>query len=300
MTTAMIAAVLGGAVVGLGIYLFITTVVLAERVSLVDALSSTTSRPLLDTTTPGSPVGRGRLHALQAKLESRLAATQLATPDTDLAIIEWTRGRFLFTRLGWVFVGLLCGPLLTVMWVLVGTGIPPVIPLGFGVAIAVLGWVLIGLSVRDKAAARRLEMREALVSYLTLVALDMAAGEGRTAAMQSAAAISDAWTFRRIDARVAASVRAGQPAESGLKTLSTQLGVEELSDVAEILQIAGTDGAQVFETLLARADGLRSQLRIDAEAEEAARSTRARIPAALLVLVAMAFILYPLITQIAG
>ena len=298
MSTALLVAILGGAVTGLGIYLLLATLVVPTRVSLADALTNTTTR--IAPTSAEIDARIPRLGTLQTKLEHRLAATRLTTPDTDLALIEWSRGRFLVTRLGWVAVGVLVGPLLAAIWALIGAGIPPSIPLIVGLALAALGWVFVGLIVRDRAAARRLEVREALVFYLTLVALDMAGGFGRTQAMQSAAGEGDAWTFRRIDARVAASIRAGQAPEAGLKELSSEIGVEELSDVAEILQIAGTDGAQVFETLLARADGLRTQLRLDAEASEAARSSRARVPAALLVLIAMAFVLYPLISGIAG
>lgn len=298
MNPTLIAAVLGGGMLGMAIYLAVVAA-LPERVALADSLNNTSARrPVIDDVPSGTRISR--LGPLQVALETRLARTRLASPDTDLALIEWSRGRYLLTRLGWVAIGTLTGPLLTALWSIMGAGVPPAIPLVAGLAVALVGWVMVGLMVRDKAAERRLEMREALVAYLTLVALDMAGSSGRTEAMQSAAAASTDWTFRRLDARIAASVRAGSAPESGLKALATHLGVEELSDVAEILNSAGTHGAQVFTTLLARADGLRSQLRTDAEAAEAARSTRARIPAALFVAMGLAFILYPLISNIAG
>lgn len=301
MNPALIAVIGGGVAAGLGVYLLVVHILMPSRVSLVEAIAPLAPAPtriLLDRNTEGPA---SRLDRWQAALEARLVASRrFTTPDADLALIEWTRGRFLITRITWTAAAVLCGPVLTAIWALLGAGIPPAVPVLAGVAIAALVWVMVGLYVRDQAAERRLEMREALVSYLTILALTMAAGVGRTAAMQSTAAASEAWPFRRLDARIASSVRAGLPADAGLKDLSHELGVEELTDVAEILNTAGVQGAQVFETLLARADSLRSQMRSELEAEESSRSMRTRIPNALLVMVTLGFMLYPLIIGIAG
>ena len=80
--------------------------------------------------------------------------------------------------------------------------------------------------------------------------------------------------------------------------LSDELDVGELADVADIATTASLEGAGVFTTLLARADGLRNQMQSDAEANAAARSVRLAMPKVLLVFTGIAFMLYPLMSSI--
>lgn len=185
MNPAVIAIIGGGVAVGLGVYLAAVHLLLPNRPALSQAVAPLTpriytllDRPAADTATVG------RLGRLQQKLEDRLVSSgRFATPDADLAIIEWSRGRYLLTKVLWAGAALLVGPILTVIWVLLGTGIPPAVPLGAGLAAAVLMWFAVGLHVRDRAGERRLEMRTMLISYLTITAMGMASGDGRAQAI---------------------------------------------------------------------------------------------------------------------
>ena len=173
-------------------------------------------------------------------MEDRLAKTRLTTPDTDLHVVEMTRGRFLVIRVAAAFGGLIVGPLYAAIFQVMGTGIPLVVPAIVGIGLAAAGWFLPASVINGKAVARRREMRYALVSYLTLVALHRAAGEGMTGALSRAAESSPAWTFRRIGAQVDSAMRSGMAAWDGLALLAVEMGIDELADLASIADVAGS------------------------------------------------------------
>lgn len=237
---------------------------------------------------------------LQATLEVRLAKTRLTTPDTDLHVVEMTRGRFLVIRVAVAFGGLILGPVYMAIFQIMGTGIPLAVPAIAGIGLAAAGWFMPASVVNGKAAARRREMRYALVSYLTLVALHRAAGEGMTGALNRAAESSPAWTFRRIGAQVDSAMRSGMAAWDGLALLAVEMGIDELADLASIADVAGSQGGGVYSTLLARARSLRFELQSQEEADATAASGRMVIPKVGLGLVSMLFLMYPAVLSIGG
>ncbi len=302
MNPLLIGTLVAGALVGLGVYLLIASLV-TERVSLTDAVGldrSITHMSVLEQESTTSAAAAGWATKWAAKAEVKLNSWRLTTPDADLALIEWTRGRFLLARVALTGLAVLVGPAMWGMLALAGAPLAYSVPQGMSLLLGLFVWYAVGLWVKGQAAARRLEMREALVSYLTLLALYKASGDGMVGALQQAATDSDAWTFRRIDARLAASVRAGGSPQGGLRRLGDELGIGELGDVADIAATAGLEGAGVFTTLLARANALRNQMQTDAEANAAANSVRLGVPKALLVATGVAFMMYPLITSISG
>lgn len=237
---------------------------------------------------------------LQTTLEVRLAKTRLTTPDTDLHVVEMTRGRFLVIRVAVALGGLILGPVYMAIFQIMGTGIPLAVPAIAGIGLAAAGWFVPASVVNGKAAARRREMRYALVSYLTLVALHRAAGEGMTGALNRAAESSPAWTFRRIGAQVDSAMRSGMAAWDGLALLAVEMGIDELADLASIADVAGSQGGGVYSTLLARARSLRFELQSQEEADATAASGRMVIPKVGLGLVSMLFLMYPAVLSIGG
>jgi len=242
----------------------------------------------------------GRLTGFGVRIEAWLSARNFTTPDSDLTLIEWTRGRFLLVRIALAALALLAGPIFAMMVAVGGGSITYAVPQAVSLFLAAGVWYGTGVWVKGQAEQRRLEMREALVSFLTILALFKASGEAMNSALQQAARVSDAWTFRRIDARLSASFRAGASPQDGLEQLGKELGIDELSDVAEITATANLEGAAVFTTLLARADALRNEMQAESEANASANSVRLGIPKALLVMTGVAFMMYPLIVGISG
>lgn len=296
--TPIAVAILGGCLLGAGVWLF-TTLFVPHRVDLAAVLATPRDLPrtaaFLNPEPEGSHLLLGRW---QRRLEVRLASTGLRSPDADLAVAGLTRGEFLLIRVAAGFAGLLIVPVYVLLFAAFDTGIPLAIPAVVGVGIAVLGWFVPGAVVQSRAEARRREMRYALVSYLTLVALHRAAGQGMTSALEMAAAGSESWTFQRIGAGIDSALRAGEAPWTGLSRLAADLGIDELSDLANIADIAATGGAGVYSTLLARARALRHELQTREEAAAAITSARLVIPKAILGILTLLFLLYPAVMSI--
>lgn len=299
MNPVLIELLLAGAGVGVGLWVLLLVLV-PERTDLVTALQRprriVSLQPLLIEETAS---GKG-LAGLQERVERRLARLQLSTPDGDLAVAGISRGRFLLIRVAAVLGALLCGQVYSLALLALGLGIPIAVPQLLFLVVAVVAWFSVGLWVRELAANRRREMRYALVSYLTLVALHRAAGLAMGAALRTAAASSSSRTFRRIRDRIDRSARAGESAWIGLADLASELGIDELSDIAAIADTAGTQGAGVYMTLMARASSLRRELQKAEETLAAQTSTKLAIPRVLLAFATFAFLLFPALMSLAS
>jgi len=307
MNPILLGTLFSGALVGLGVGLIFVLVLSPSKVALGDALgldrsiaAAAVREQEVVQAAVSATASDGVITRWARRAERRMANWQITTPDADLNLIEWSRGRFLLMRLALTAVALLIGPAFYGIVALGGGNIPYALPQGFSALLALAVFYSLAVVVRDKAAARRLEMREALVSYLTLVALARADGQGMIDSLQDAAASSNAWTFRRISARLSAAVRGplDLTPEVGLRLLGTELGIGEIGDVADIATSASMEGAGIFTTLLARADSLRNQMQSDAEANAASKSARMGVPKALLVFTGIAFMLYPLLASV--
>jgi len=136
--------------------------------------------------------------------------------------------------------------------------------------------------LRVKATQVRTDFRHALTSYLDLVALERGAGAAPTEALEAAVEVGGGWAFERIGAALDRARKASQPPWDGLARLADEIGVIELSDLAQIAEVAGQEGARILDTLTARAESMRTQALAAAKAQAGARSTTMVLPIALL------------------
>ena len=298
----MLLVLLVGAAGGVGLWMLVLLLV-PERSDLVTALSR--PRGLTASATfavePAQQPERRSVAVVQAWMEQRLAAAAwLVTPDRDLMVIEMSRGTFLLVRLAASGAALLVGPVYSLVFLLVGFRLPLVVPAAVGLILAGVTWLTVGVVVHAQAESRRREMRYALVSYLTLVALHRAAGQAMGKSLELAAMSSSAWTFQRIAQRMALATRSGSNEWAGLAGLAAELGIDELSDLASIADTAGVAGAGVYSTLMARAQSLRHELQTKEEEAAAAASTRLAIPKVILTFTTFVFLLYPALMQLVG
>jgi hypothetical protein len=296
MSPATLGLLAAGGAAGLGIAMMIAALV-PGRPDLLAALRMPGHTGLATAAVQPAEPASG-IAALQSRFETWLAATHLATPDGDLAVIGMRRGEFLLTRVTLTAATLLVGPIYLLIFTAFGLHIPPGIPAGVAALCAALVWVAVGSHVTGKANQARLEMRHSLVAFLQLVALHRAAGAGPGAALDDAAAASSLWTFRRIKGAIDSATRAGHSHWQGIADLAEEMGVDELADLAAITAGAGTQGTAIYDTLLARATSLRAQLQTDEIAAAQVASGRMAIPKALLAMATMAFLIYPAITQL--
>jgi tight adherence protein C len=259
---------------------------------------------------PARPVASRALRRLHADALDPLTLGGIATrapwwqrlwrpPSRELALLGrstqqyWTSvGVSALIGFGLPVVG---SALLTVLFQLpIPFAIPVVISLGFA---ALLAWIA-HQDVISKAANARYEFRRACCSYLDLVSLELAAGHGPVAALERACAGIDGWVFERLrETLLRAQLQLHQPWDE-LRDLAAAIDVPELGDVGDIVQAAGAEGAVVHETMLARAESLRDQIRVEALARAKATTSKLDIPGAALLLVLALFVIYPLLARL--
>jgi pilus assembly protein TadC len=112
--------------------------------------------------------------------------------------------------------------------------------------------------------------------------------------------VSGQWTFRRLALALDPARRAGGSAWDELTRLSVKIGVVELADLAAIAQLAGTRGASILDTLMAKAQSLR-----DAELSASVSAARSRtetmtVPMALSVLGFLLLLGFPAFARMTG
>jgi len=293
----------GGAAVTMLLFAFA-----GQRTDLVTALRQPRT-PLLagvesasaTTVKSGSSQGPADLAELQRWLQTRLEGVSwLRTPDKDLRVLRITRGEFLLNRVIAATVALLAGPMYALICRVIGVNLPFVATVLSGLVMAGIAWFALGVLIHDRAVRRRREMRYAMVGFLTLVALHRAAGEAIGQSLERAAATSTTWPFRMIRQRMAAAVRGGTSEWAGLAELATELGVDELADVADIADLASHAGAGVYSTLMARATSLRRELQSKEREATAAASKNLALPRVLLTVTMAAFLIFPALMRLTG
>ncbi len=276
-------AVSGGASAGLGVFLL--------------------ARQLLPATPALGPALR-RLHqppsTMAAQRSTVLAglATRIRVPAQALALLGRTPEQYTLSLLTSGLIGLALPALATLLISAMGAGIPLVIPIAAGPALAGVFVVIAHRDVLAKATRARREFTRAVCTYLDLVALQLAAAHGPVQALDRAAQTCHGWVFARIREALLRAQLQMRPPWVELRDLAEQIGVPELGDVGAIMHTSGTQGAQVGVSLRERADSLRDQIRTDALGRAEAVTAKLEIPAAALLLTLVLFVLYPLLTRV--
>jgi hypothetical protein len=177
-------------------------------------------------------------------------------------------------------------------------------PLGAALVAALvavpLGAVLTVTSLLRRAAARRRHFRVVVGSFVDLVVLSLAGGVGIDGALFAASQVTPDWAARRM-ARALLTARDGGVAPwAALAEVGTTLGVPELVELANTVQLAGTEGARIRQSLTARGASLRRHEQADAESAANAMTERLFFPGALLLLGFLVFIGFPAVHRILG
>lgn len=157
-----------------------------------------------------------------------------------------------------------------VVWLLIGLVTPAVLLTGVA-AVAGLGWqapvgaALLGglagffvpdLQLSRTGAAARADAGEALFTFLDLITLERLANQSATQSLHAAASVSDEAPFRQIREALERARLEQRPPYGELRTLSDELGLPELRDVADIMSL-DEHGASLAATLRARVKELR-------------------------------------------
>jgi hypothetical protein len=246
---------------------------------------------------PTDRVGRWALH--------RVPLRWLAVPRTDLQLLGMTPHAYVGQRVAYALIGLLFPLLFAAAGGLLSLLVPVITP---PLGLSLLGCLVLGVAlsfipvaeVRRKAAAARVEFTRATASYIDLVALARRGGAGTSEALHTAAEVGDSWPFERIRQVVTRADWAGQSPWEALGALGDEVAVPALSDLGDIMRVAGSEGVGVQDALRARAAAVRNQLLADDLAAANAASETLALPVAGLGLAFVALLATPALLRIVG
>ena len=286
MNLVTVVVLLIGASAGLGVFLVVQEFVPGVP-ALGPALRQLQAHPAVSGTSMdrGGPVGwLGR---------------RLRVPEVELNLIGHTPERYITEKVGFALVGLVFPPVFCFGLAVVGLRLGILIPAGAGLALAVLFFFLVDVSVRQRAADAREEFTGHVAVYLNLVALELAASRAPSEALDRAAAVGGGWVSQRIrDCLHGSRLRMELPWD-GLKQVAAEIGVPALADVGDIMTLAGEEGVQPYDTLRSLSQSLQAAL-LAKEHERANRATTVLyFPTSLLVLVLFIVAAYPFLIRLA-
>lgn len=299
---ALTMAMLAGGCVGLGVSVLVRELLPAhpDLAGALDRLSGrgprAGERGPDDGAVPSASGVQGRLGGW---VMPRLAgAPWVLIPTRELQLLRQSPQTFLGQKVLLAAIGLVFPALFSTVIALIGWRLPLAVPAVAGVLLAAALWWVPDLEVRAKAQAARGEFARAICAYLDLVALERAAGSGTVQSLEKASMVGDSWVFHRLQQELQLAQLTGVPPWDGLGELAEQLSVPALQDLADIMRLSGEQGAAVYESLRARARGLRNLILSQHESAANAASDRMVLPGAALSLVFMALLGYPFIARI--
>ena len=241
------------------------------------------------------------------RLDQRLGfrlASELHRRDTTHAMAGMvaTSGRTLDALCAEVVLGAVAGTGLPIFcWLLVsasGTQVSTVPLVCVAAILGICGATTPFIVLRLESTKRRSASRRIIGSFLDLVVLCLAGGMGVESALYSAAQVGQDDLSRRLaDALVLARDSATSPWRA-LALLGEEMGLTELQEIAVAVGLAGTEGAQIRATLVAKATSVRRHELAEAEAQANAVTQRLFLPGVLLLLGFLLFIGFPAVERI--
>ncbi|MEU6407402.1 type II secretion system protein [Microbispora sp. NPDC046933] len=191
----MIATVLCGAVLGLGLFLLVRALFpprpgLTARLAALDQARDGKGVPRAPLIAPEEEVSEFR-RMLGLRLARFYAARgwEARSVKADLALLGKSFEGFLATKLLLGVSGLLAFPILVGWLALMGWGVSVQVPLWSALAVCVIFFLLPDVQIRRDAAVRRRDFRHAVGAFLDLVSMNLAGGRGVPEALMMAVAV---------------------------------------------------------------------------------------------------------------
>ena len=302
MSTGLTAAVLLGATSGLGATLIVRELLPTDPqlAAALDRLAPTRTRADTAEEPAGDQASTSRLeHRVGRWAQRHLTDAPLVPiPTRELLLLRIPVARHLGQKVLMALLGVLFPAVFVIITAAAGYPLPIALPAVFAVALAGVLFIVPDLEVRRRAGGAREEFARATSAYLDLTALERAAGAGATQSLEQAATVGDSWVFVRLREQLIRARLSGTPPWDGLHELAEELGLPELSDLADIMRLSGEDGAAVADTLRARSRGLRAALLTKQQTRANEESERMVIPVAFLGLIFLVILGAPAIVRI--
>jgi len=304
VSAGLTAAALLGATGGLGVTLIVRELLPSDPqlASALDRLAPTrigSDAPAVEQPAAGDGSTGELEHRVGIWAQRYLAdAPFVQIPTRELLLLRIPVARHLGQKVLMALLGLLFPVVFLVLTAAVGYALPIALPAVAALVLAAVLFVVPDLDVARKATAAREEFARATSAYLDLTALERAAGAGATQSLEQAATVGDSWVFVRLREQLIRARLSGTPPWDGLHDLAEELGLPELSDLADIMRLSGEEGAAVADTLRARSRGLRAALLTKEQTRANEESERMVVPVAFLGLIFLVILGAPAIVRI--
>ncbi len=300
----MTVATIFGAVAGLGLFLFAFALTprrasLARQLAAFDAGGSARIPAGSRATAEKESEFSRRLGAALAKFCAE-QGWQFPSLRANLSLIGKSFENYLATKMLLAVFGLLFAPILVALGTLAGFHVSFIIPVWFGLVLALVFFFLPDLELKQKVDKRRRDFRHAIGAFLDLVAMNLSGGRGVPEALMAASEIGTGWAMWRIrDALVNARIT-GQTPWQALGTLAEEVRIDELRDLSAALSLVAEDGAKVRESLTTRAASLRRRELADLQGQAGERSQSMLVAQMLLCAAFLIFLVYPAAQTLLG
>lgn len=211
----------------------------------------------------------------------------------DLAVSGMTIERHAVAKLTFAVAGAGLPLIVTIVWSVAGIAVPFGATAVMALIAGAAGFFVPDLLLTRRAAQRRRDFRYGLSLFLDLVVIVLAGGGGVETALYDAANAGSGWAFGELR-RVLNAARLQRTSPwAALAQLGEALGSAELIELASSVELAGTSGARVRESLRAKAISARDHELAEAESEAVAASERMGGPMVGMFLGLMLLIGYP-------
>jgi hypothetical protein len=301
MTFAMIV----GALTGAGCFLLVWAL-LPSRGSLAQQLAAFDAGRAGAAAWPGSEVTLKPEGALTNRLGGAIAAFcaeqgwRFPSLRSSLALTGKSFENFLATKVLLMLTGLLFAPVTAIALPAAGIHLPIMVPIGLGLFVGAIFFVVPDIELKQKAEARRRDFRHAVGAFLDLVAMNLSGGRGVPEALMAASEIGHGWAMWRIKGALANARLSGQTSWQALGALGDEIRLDELRDLAAALGLVADDGAKVRESLTARAASLRRREVTEQEGAAGEKSQTMLLAQMLMCAGFLVFLLYPAVRILLG
>ncbi|KHL11248.1 type II secretion system (T2SS) protein F [Mumia flava] len=303
----MMLVMLAGALCGLGVLTLVLqfdhgTGTAASELARLDAARRRSSTHLSLTADRRHQDESLRVRRLGSRIATLLELRGWRLPAgvrADLAVM----GRSVEAHLGMTVMGALAGlfaPGIALIPAVLFFGVGFNLPIWLAGLGALVGAALVTLQLASEAADRRRDFKHVVSAFLDLVSMNLAGGRGVPESLSAAAALSDGWAMVRIRDTIESARLQGVTPWAALGDLGEEMAVEELRDLAAALALVAEDGAQVRQSLAARAASMRQRELSDIEGRAAERSQSMLVAQLLLCVGFLLFLIYPAVAEVVG
>lgn len=266
-------SLLAGGLVGAGVLVALRAAVDPPQPSLTRRLAELYEPP------PGDSLDavRARWHAWGLRA-LRAAGADLGALRRDLNVCGITLERHAAVKLGFAVGGAMLPVAAAAVWAAVGITVPAAMVALVAIGAALAGFFLPDAILTRRAARRRRDFRYALSLFLELVVIVLAGGGGVNTALYDAAGAGSGWAFVELRRSLHTGRLQRRSPWAALTDLADRIGSVELGELSSSIELAGTSGARVRDSLRAKAISVRDHELAETEAEALADSERMGAP----------------------